>query len=209
MGARLLIAVLAAGLLLASMAAAQNVYRWTDEDGKVHYSKTIPPEYADRPHDILSPSGILIRRVTDPLAREAPVEEKEIEKENKPKPLYSEFERQVRSDRLLLLKYHSEDEILQAMQLEVDQLSYDLRILEKTHSSIKNSLYLQISSAADRQRAGLEVEPGKRQDIDKLRQRLIANKIAATRVAERERQIREKFENDLERYRFLQDDSPG
>ena len=94
-------------------------------------------------------------------------------------------------------------------QLEIDQLSYDERILAASHESVMTALVGQIRSAADRRRAGLEVEPQQKSEISKLRRRLAANEQSAASLDERRETIRKRFEADLERYRILMEDFEG
>ncbi len=193
-------ATLALGLAMAWNVSAQNVYRWLDEEGKVHYTKTLPPEAAKRPYDVLSASGILIERVTDPTARHKPAAE---EKSDRPEPLYSDAEKQAMADRLLLLKYHSEQEILEAMELEIDHLKYDERLLDATYASVLKTLQSQISLAASSQRSGLEVDATLREDIAHLQERLQSNRKTNQELELRKENIRARFREDLDRYRAL------
>lgn len=199
-----LILLLGAALLLAPPIQAQdkdNVYRWTDENGKVHYGRTLPPEYADKPYEILNDQGVVIERVTDPLARQKgpPKETKKKELD----PLFTEDEVRLRSDRLLVLRYHSEADIEDAMQVEVDQLAYDRRLINQTQASAMTSLAGQVRSAADRQRAGMPVEAETESEINKLRQRIQRTEHSLAQLQEREAKIRATFQKDLERYRYL------
>lgn len=196
-----LILMLGAGLLLSAPAQAENVYRWTDENGKVHFGRTLPPEYANKPYEILNDQGIVIERVTDPLARQKgppkEVEEKGLE------PLFTPDEVRLRSDRLLVLRYHSEADIEDAMQVEVDQLGYDRRLIHQTQASVMTSLAGQVRNAADRQRAGMPVEAETETEINKLRQRIRRSDQSLAQLKDREETIRAIFQKDLERYRYL------
>ena len=194
------VALLFAALLLAPAANAEKVYRWIDENGEVHFGATLPPEYADKPHQILNQAGIVIERIDDPLAKPEP--EKKAAKGLK--PLFSESEVRFRTDRLLVLRYQSEQDILDAMELEVAQLGYDTRIINQTSESVMNSLSNQVSKVADRQRAGLAVEPEMEKGINVLRQRLKNGQKSLAALVVREEKIRESFKGELERYRFLQ-----
>jgi hypothetical protein len=197
--------LLALALLLAGHAQADNLYRWVDESGKVHFTTTLPPEAADRPYHIYSASGILLERVSDPreLVREQAEEERLRASGKKVQPLYSEEEKQLIADRLLLLKYRSEEEIAEALQLEIDHTKYDERILTGTAQSLLNSLAGQVNVAANRQRAGLEIEEAQQNDIAVLRKRLQANQISMQQLNERKQKIQAEFDAELEHYRRL------
>lgn len=194
--------VLAVALLFTSGAAmAQNVYRWVDDAGKVHYDATLPAEYANRPHQILR-NGIVIKDVTDPTAPEPSAEEMAREAK-KIDPEIAARERRMRGDRLLLLKYHSEQDILDSMEVEVANLDYDARLIEKARLSVLASLRGQIREAADRQRAGLEVDEEVQREVAALRVRIRQGIEARENLDAREAQIRAGFLSELERYRYL------
>ncbi|NND44312.1 MAG: DUF4124 domain-containing protein [Xanthomonadales bacterium] len=196
--------LLCAGLATAPIAFAENVYRWTDENGKVHYGRTLPPEYANKPYEILNDQGVVIERVTDPLARQKEPPKEPNPKNKKPPPLFTEDEVRLRSDRLLVLRYHSIADIEDAMQVEIDQLGYDRRLINQTMLSAMQSLEGQVRNAADRQRAGMEVEADIEGGINKLRQRIRRNERSLAELDTREQKIRADFSREIERYRYLE-----
>ena len=200
------------GCLLLPIAAAADTYRWTDEDGKVHYGKSLPPDRADKPYDILNDQGIVIERVTDPRRRELPEDpsDKQAQREREQR---EEAERRIvedrrrQADRLLVLKYQSEEELLDAMGVEINQLGYDRRLLDQSRESLMQSLAGQVREAADRQRAGMEVPPEQVAEIRDTRRRLEQNRNRLVALNDRETRIREMFEGELQRYRLLTGDA--
>jgi hypothetical protein len=42
-------------------AEAQQLYRWVDENGVVHFGDAIPPEYSNKPYDIIDSRGVRTR----------------------------------------------------------------------------------------------------------------------------------------------------
>lgn len=206
-----IVALLCASLL-AGAAGAAEVYRWVDENGEVHYSESLPPNYQDRGHDVLNESGL----VTDENQRLTPKPEPEVAAGEqlqelprdssglpRPKALYSEAEMQQRMDNFLMLRYESEQEIVDAMNVEIKQLNYDRRLLEGSRASMKDAYRGQIRLAAERQRAGLEVEAATEREIDKLRGDLAKNAQSLAGLQQREDSIRADFDKQLERYRYL------
>ena len=215
--AALICAMLLTGLL-AGPAAAAEVYRWVDENGEVHYSESLPPDYKDQGHDVLSGDG----RVLEENAKltpqaEPPVqkseEEKIVEEQQelprdtsglpRPKPLYSKEETQRRMDNFLMLRYDSEQEILDEMSVEIKQLNYDKRLLEGSRASLNEAYRGHIRLAAERQRAGLQVEDETVREIRDLRNALAKNERSLQGLQVRENNIRADFEKQLERYRYL------
>ena len=52
------ILVVVAAIALPSIGSAQKTYKWTDENGVVHYGDKVPPEYANRDRELLNDQGV-------------------------------------------------------------------------------------------------------------------------------------------------------
>jgi hypothetical protein len=215
-----------AGAIATSLGAprahAAEVYRWVDENGEVHYSESLPPDHRDRGHDVLNQQGIVVdqdQKLTPAPPPTVPQkdEPQELPRDAsglpRPKALYSETEMQQRMDNFLMLRYESEQEILDAMNVEIKQLNYDRRLLEGSRASTNQAFRGQIRVAAERQRAGLPVEAGTTREISKLRNDLAKNSRSLEGLHQREEAIRADFDKQLERYRYLMEtwpeESPG
>jgi len=207
--------VLFAGVFLATNASAAEVYRWVDENGEVHYSESLPPNFQDQGHDVLNERGIVTDEdlsLTPPPPVEVPDEEQlqELPRDSsgmqRPKALYSEAELQRRMDNFLMLRYGSEQEITDAMNVEIKQLDYDRRLLTTTRESIEEAYRGQISQAANRQRAGQQVDEKTAIEINRLQARLAENSRSLDSMEIREVDIRAEFGKQLERYRFLEEE---
>jgi hypothetical protein len=217
---RCVAATLAAALLLLSgpaLAQQKKVYRWVDEDGNVHYTESVPPEHRDSGHDVLNDQGLVVgenQRLT-PQKTEDDKSEEEIKAEEaselprdssglpRPKPLYTEAEKQQRMDNFLMLRYESEQEITDAMDVEIKQLNYDRRLIEGSQASIMEAWRGEIHEAANRQRAGQSVDDGVQKKITRLQSELTQNNRELAALTAREEKIRADFQAQLERYRFL------
>ena len=187
-------------LCLSITSARAETYRWKDENGKVHYGAMVPSEYADQPYDVLNNAGVVIEHVeksTIPL-------EVKVEEEIKGKqPLISDEERQRQTDRLLVIQYKSEEEIQTALDLELAQLGNDRKLIGQSQASTATTLREQISMAANRQRANLEISAEQHAMIDKLYIRRENDEQKLLAVKRREDRIRDRFQAKVERYRHL------
>lgn len=199
-------------LLALPLATSAKVYRWVDENGEVHYSETLPPNFQDKGHDVLSDRGTVLRenqKLTPKPPPEVPKKEEPQELPRdasglpRPKALYSEAEMQRRMDNFLMLRYESEQEILDAMEVEIKQLNYDRRLLVGSRNSTRTAWRGQVRQAAERQRAGLQVPPETVREIRKLTAALAENAKSLEGLQQRENGIRADFEKQLERYRVL------
>lgn len=208
----LMVATLASGAVL-----AQKVYRWVDEDGNIHYTAALPPGFKDTGHDVLSEQGIVTdenQKLTPELIPEEETEEQaeaeeigELPRDSsglpRPKPLYNEAEKQAKMDNFLMLRYDSEQEITDAMNVEIKQLNYDRRLLEGSQDSMNESYRGQIRVAANKQRAGQAVAEDTSDQIEDLRIKLTANARSLSALDQREQNIKATFQAQLDRYRFL------
>jgi hypothetical protein len=216
-------ALLAAALQAPATAAEAKVYRWVDENGEVHYSESLPPDFQDKGHDVLNERGIVLDEDQSLTPQPPPPKEKPKKEEPqelprdasglpRPKALYSEAEMQRRMDNFLMLRYESEQEILDAMDVEIKQLTYDQRLLETTRQSMLEAWRGQIREAAYRERSGQPVEDSVHREISALQNRLAENVRSLNGLKARDEAIRADFQKQLERYRYLMEtweEEPG
>jgi len=196
-----IVAVLVTGLFtLCVTAVVADTYRWKDKDGKVHYGAVVPAEYADQPYDVLNSAGMVIDHVEDTTV---PLEVLAVKKIQGRQPLISDEERRLQSDRLLVIQYSSEEEIQQALELEIAQLSYDSKIINQSFDRANSALRDQIKLAADQQRANQKISEDQQKNIEKLYIRRKQDEKRQQAMKSRENRIRERFQTDLERYQFL------
>ena len=192
--------LIAAMLFLSATDLAADTYRWKDKEGNVHYGASVPAEFADQPYDILNKNGLVIEQVKDTSMSQ---EVRALKKVEKRKPLISEEERAIQSDRLLVLQYRSEADIHSALKLELAQVDYDSRLIKKSIESAKTAIRKNIKQAADQQRSGQSVNTEQQKEIDKLYLRIANEEKRLSAMQGREDKIRVRFANDLERYRAL------
>jgi hypothetical protein len=207
---------LSAAILAAGSAMAAKVYRWVDENGEVHYSETLPPDIKVKKHDELDERGIVRAEdqslVPPPQEPESAPDPNELPRDSsgmkRPDALYSEEELQRRMDAFLLLRYGSEQEIQDAMTVEIKQLEYDRLLLQTSRESMSEAYRGQVREAANRQRSGVEVDPKIIHSISKLQARLETNGKSLDKLQAREDEIIADFGAELERYQFLTDNQP-
>lgn len=195
----------------AKPAAQKKVYRWVDENGEVHFSETLPPDFEDRKHDVVDSQGIT--REKDLTLEPPPPQAKSVSSkgelprdksgQQRPEPRYDERELKAQQDALLLLRYDSDQEILDAMEVEIKQLDYDRRLITSSIGSLHGAYEGNIREAAERQRAGLAVEPKLIQEIHGLKSRLTSNEASLASLQQREETIRTNFKLELDRYQML------
>lgn len=195
---RIVILVGSLFLLVASVSA--DTYRWKDQDGKTHYGAAVPAEYAHLPYDVLNSAGMVIDHIED-TREPLEVRAERIVKERA--PLISDEERRRQSDRLLVIQYSSEEDLLKALELKIAQLGYDAKIIKQSFDSTKTAIRAQVRMAAEQQRAGKSIIAKQQKQIDKLYRRLDRDVKRIAALDSREARIRTRFQSDLERYQLL------
>lgn len=195
----------------AKPARSGKVYKWVDENGEVHFSETLPPDFEDKKADVLDSQGITRQKDISLVPKPPPPKSKAGKNElprdksgmRRPEPLYTERQVKVQQDALLLLRYDSDQEILDAMQVEIKQLDYDRRLITGSIASLNQAYNGNIREAAERQRAGIAVEDALTSEIRSLKSRLAKDEVSLARLEQREMDIRARFQTELEHYREL------
>jgi uncharacterized protein YPO0396 len=191
-----LFAALVAGLTL-SFPAMATLYKWVDNNGTTHYGETIPPEYADKDHQVLNNEGRVIRseEVMTPERRRV----KDIEDAKNREEARAQLD-QARHDRTLINTYNSADEIDLARSRNVQQI--DARI-NAVNASIKaaNDNLLSLQQEVDTYtKANRKIPPSLQQDLQDSKDRLTKlQQDAAVPLAEKAA-LEARFDADKARY---------
>ncbi|HTS22419.1 MAG TPA: DUF4124 domain-containing protein [Casimicrobiaceae bacterium] len=137
--------------LAAFATAGAATYKWTDEDGKVHYSDKAPPE-TPQGATVLDKQGRAVKKIEAPLSPEA--QKAKTDEEEKQKAASRAHDEQVRQDRALLQSYTSENEIDLARNRAVSTLEAQI----SSAQSFREALTRQQKALAARKQ-GYEGKP--------------------------------------------------
>ena len=108
-----LLVVGAAGFVAASLFApaawGAGTYKWTDDQGAVHYSDKAPPEMPSKGATVLDKQARAVKKIDPPLSpEETKAKADQVERE---RALAKTRDEQARKDRALMQSYTSENEI--------------------------------------------------------------------------------------------------
>lgn len=190
---RFSIAVSASAALMSATIAEARMYRYTDENGQVVISNTIPQQASRRGYDILNKNGRVIETV-DPEPTEEEIAARKAEEQR-----LAEEERQRERDRKLLERFSHPDQAVRAMHRKIRELE-GLNQLKRGNISVINSqLDSEQSRAADLERSGRDIPESTLEKIRRLESQI--------REIEREidsqnadiKALREQFERDIRR----------
>ncbi|HTN33811.1 MAG TPA: DUF4124 domain-containing protein [Marinobacter sp.] len=177
------------------------MYRYTDQNGQLVISNTIPQEATQRGYDILSNNGRVIETIPA-----APTEEEIAAREAK-KQHQKELESQREEDRKLLKRYSHPDQAVRAMHRKIHELEGLVQLKRGNISVISSQLDNEQSRAADMERAGREIPQATLDKIRRLESQIrdIEREITS-QIHELEIQ-REGFEAEIERLEVITGES--
>jgi len=193
------LASLAAAGVLFSASIQANMYRYTDDNGQLVISSTIPQEATKRGYDILSNNG----RVIETIAPAPTVEEiaaREAEKERQ-----QQLKIQQEQDRQLLKRFSHPDQAVRAMHRKIRELEGLIQLKRGNISVISSQLDNEQSRAADMERAGRDIPEATLERIRRLEAQI---RDVEREIAAQQQDIgamKREFEADIERLEIITD----
>lgn len=197
--------VIAALVALASQAQAreeQKVYKWTDKDGNVHYSDSIPPEYAEQPKEVLNDQGVAVEELAGKKTAEQ-LEQERIEKERRVAQ-----ELQLRADRALLATYLSVEEIEMHRDRRVELFQAQSRVTELYLRNLERRLDALRTEASRFQPYSEDpdapmIDDGLAADLRKTKDTIARHERNLEKYAADKKRIIDRFNNDIARFKRL------
>ncbi|GIX36755.1 MAG: hypothetical protein KatS3mg126_2534 [Lysobacteraceae bacterium] len=176
-----------AGLLLAAGGAEaqqKKLYRWTDKDGKVHYSDHVPPEAIENARSELNEHGLEVGKVERALtAEERAAQRAAAEAEARQRKAREE---QAKADQALLSSYGTVQELDRAYRERFDLVEQALESARVGLQSQEKSLADLLAHAAGLQRQNKPVPQSLTGSIELARRQVAQQReYLATREAEK------------------------
>ncbi len=197
--------LLVTAFLAASPAAGgpARLYRWVDQQGKVHYSDTVPAEAIRHRRVVYDKKQLRKLKVV-----EKPKTREELAREARLAQLRQEekrlLEEQLAKDRALLRTYRTEEDLQLALRGQLDTIDARIRVLETNIQRLQSLLKRKIAKAAEIERNGRTVPKSLAQDIASLRSQIRLSKTKIAHETQAKEALQRKFAQDLERFRRLQ-----
>jgi hypothetical protein len=193
----------AVGLLLltGSLGAGEQLYRYIDDDGSVHYSDKIPPSIVPRGHAELAPTGVTIRRVDRAKTREELEREQELERlRDEARALVEAHQAQ---NRMLLETFRSIDDMIMVRDGKIASIDVAIQVIRRNIRSQQDQVRLLRGDAADLERSGKPVSEQLDIDIAATEQSI---HVALAEIARREQEkqaLMDSFDEHIERFQTL------
>lgn len=196
-------------LLGVGLADAQQkkLYRWTDQDGKVHYSDHVPPEAIENARSEINQRGLKVGEVDRALSAEEQAAAKAAEREAAEQAKLQE--EQDKRDAILLSSYGSVAELDRAYRERFDLLDQSLESARVGIRSQEKSLADLLAHAASLQRQNKPVPANIRSSIE-IAQRQVSQQrdYLSSREAEKAA-VQTEYDSVRERYQKLKSEQPG
>ena len=176
-----------------SVQVAANMYRYTDENGQVVISSTIPQEATKRGYDILSNNGRVVETIP-PAPTEEEIAAREAEKQRQ-----KELAEQREKDRALLKRFSHPDQAVKAMHRKIRELEGLIQLKRGNISVISSQLDNEQSRAANMERAGQEIPEATLEKIRRLESQIRDIEREITSQTQEIKELRKAFEADIER----------
>lgn len=197
------IKILSALLLAALMqpAHAAKLYRWVDDEGKVHYSDKVPPEHARQARQELNEQGITVDSVDSaptPEQMAAARAKAQTEAETR-----RQEEEQRRRDQLLLNSYTGLADIERTRDAEIAALQRTVDMTRAAQDSQRRQLAQLVHRAAERERAGSPVPEKLLKDLRQVRGKIQERTDYIEEKRVEQAQTFAEYEQDIARYREL------
>jgi|SRR6056297_330170 len=184
-------------------ALAQDVYKWVDENGEVHYSQTLPPERAGEAHDRLTGDGLLAERVdrvktADELA--------ELQAQREQQREQAEQERiQAQQDRLFLAAYPTEQDVRRTIETRRETVMSERSSVESLIDQSRSRFVATVRQAAELERTGKPVPAYLVERIDEARAGIRELTRRLEEIDKRLASLDDELATELARHRRLTD----
>ena len=188
-------------LLAVTPVQAERMFKWVDENGKIHYSDRVPPHYSKherREYDERGRTVKVYERAKTPEEKAEAARLAAIEEEKR-----RQAEQDAVHDRSLLATYSSEEDMLLARDGKLASVDALIQLTNSRIESTESRLRGYAAEAAEFERSGKRVPAALQEQIRTARELIAENKeFVKQKVNEREG-IATRFDNDIARYREL------
>lgn len=188
-------------LIACQTAEAGKLYKWVDENGKVHYTDTPPPESSKTERKVLNEQGL----VTETLAREKTDEEIAAEEKaaDEAAAIKRAEEERASKDRMLLSTYTSVEEMEMARDGRIQALDAQIRVVSGSIATLETRLTNLEQQAGQVKANDNPVPQTLRNQIEETRAELLQNQKFLIAREEEQEQIRAEFAKDIARFEEL------
>lgn len=185
----------------ASGQTPQRLYKWVDDQGKVHYGDKVPPEYAKQERKILNEQGVQVKTLEAAKTPEQIAEEERLAAQRKEQERIAA--EQVAHDRMLLATFTTEDDMVMTRDGKIAAIDGVLRVTRDRIDKLETHLTQLTREAADLERSGKPISESLTNEILGARGQIQRYTDYIAGKHREQEEIRAQFEADIRRFREL------
>ena len=188
----------------ASAGEEKRLYSWTDEDGNVHYSDKVPAEAAEQNKTVLNDQGVAVGEIEGKKTAE------QLEQERIAKEQAVAQRLQQRADTALIATYLSVEELEMHRDRRVELFQAQARVTELYLKNLHRRLDSLRKEASKFQPYNEDtsapmIAPDLADDLQKTKETIARHIRNLQKYESDEREIIERFNNDIARFKTLKD----
>lgn len=180
---------------------ANNLIRWVDETGKVHYSDQVPPSKSKLRRETLNKQGYVVKITEAAKTRE------QRELDRKLKKLRKRMEKIVSKkksrDQVLLTSFRSVEDIRQRLYEKLWALTTLQNIAQGNLKRVKKQLQSQRKLAAAHERDGREVPENLLKSIESTDGQIKLAQFEMAKLIEKKQLEQKNYDVDIDRFIYL------
>ncbi len=178
-------------------------YRWTDENGKTHYSYSVPADKSKLGHVLLDKQGLEKKRVISEKRKRQLEEIAEIRKQEKQQAEIDNKKKKFQDaeDNLLLSVFSSEDELVKAYNTKLQLAQVTIDLLKGRHK--KQSEKLEVLEQKYERMVDIQHKQLMEKQIDTVLDNLKIYQHAITENLIEKDKVTGEYEATLERFKDL------
>lgn len=201
-------ALLILSLALAVPLAAQTkLYRWVDDEGRIHYTDKIPAEYADQARARLNDQGMAVESIeAAPSPDQVQAARAKAEAAAQAR---RDKEEQRRLDRVLLNSYTRVSDIESARDAEILAMQRTVDMTLATVDTRRQRLRDLVDRAATLQRSGRAVPENLPADMAETRAKMVELSTYIEGKRAQQAEVFARYEQRIKRYRELTEGETG
>lgn len=192
-------------LLCAYVPVEAKYYRWIDENGKVHYSFSVPADKSKLGHTELNKQGLKQKTVASARRKRQLQQIEELRKQEQAEAAKRQKEKEAKqaADNMLLTVFNSEDEIIKAYDAKLNLAQVTIDLLKSRHKKQSEKL----RKLEKRYALMKKIEHKKKveKEIDAVLENLSVYQNAITDSLSEKDKVKAEYENTLARFRKLQE----
>jgi hypothetical protein len=198
---RVVLLTISIGLLLAPWTAQAILYKWVDDEGRVHFGDRIPVQFQLKAHDEMNHRGIVLKHREAAKTPEQKAEARLLEKERKKIEL-AEKKRKQR-DRVLLDTYTTERDLIVARDSRLEAVGSQVQLAETIISDSNKTIKSLEKQVVQIKASNREVPADIYQRIDSEKQQVKVQSQVKQGHIKRRDEITAQFNGYVERFKVL------